>query len=473
LGIGGWVSDFVPPCCPACIPVSRPAFPSATCTLHTCPRFAVEKMMPSRKSPVHWPSVWQLVLSVLGILGLWGVAALMLVTTVSAAFSGDTLGATAILLNAAGLGFSGVLLIPSAGYALMRLLGKPFTRHFPLRYLSWIILFFPLVILLGHFASRSVAGGYLFLPVFHILAALIPVIWLLSIGLRGLPTGSQQRSWGVFGIGMVGAPLLSLLSEAAVLLILGMFVFLYLMQDPEILDFFLAAASSPVSPDPEVLIKLVEPYLMRPGTLYLVLVFGALLVPLLEEMFKPIGVWLLAGRGISAAEGFAAGLLSGAGYALFENFTLSAGGGGDGWAMTAAARTGTSLVHMLTTGLVGWALALAWRERRYLRLAGTYLLAILIHGMWNTMVILTAVSGFSTDELPLPDALALVGDVAPFVIAALLIFGLLLLLRLNASFRKSVAEAQTPHAPSPDRAIMPPAVRQPAETADFEKDLHS
>jgi hypothetical protein len=426
--------------------------------------------MTTPKASTHWPSVWQLALSVLGILGLWGIAALMLVTTVSAALSGDTLGAMAVLLNAAGLGFSGVLLIPSTGYALMRLLGKPVTLHFPLRHLSWIILLLPLVILLGHLASQSTVGEYLFLPVFHILAALIPVIWLLSMGLRGLPTGSQQRAWGVFGIGMVGAPLLSLIAEATVLLFLGIFGILYLLQDPQILDFFLDAVNSPISPDPEAFLNLIEPYLMRPGTLYLVLVFGALLVPLMEEMFKPIGVWLLAGRDISAAEGFAAGLLSGAGYALFENFTLSAGGGGEGWAMTAAARTGTSLVHMLTTGLVGWALALAWRERRYLRLAGTYLLAILIHGMWNAMVILTAISGLSEDELPLPDFLALLGNEAPLMLAALLILGLLLFLKINTSFRKLATEAQTSNDQFPEHAIMPPVAQQPAETVHSKKE---
>jgi hypothetical protein len=237
---------------------------------------------------------------------------------------------------------------------------------------------------------------------------------------------------------------MSLVTEGVAALIFGGLGLLYLLHDPQSRDFFLKVSNSPVTPDPAEVIALFKPYLMRPGTLYLLLVFGALLVPLLEEGFKPVGVWLLAGRSISAAEGFTAGLLSGAGYALFENFTLSAGGGGNGWAMTATARTGTSLVHMLTTGLMGWALALAWRERRYLRLAVTYLLAIFIHGVWNTMVILAAMAGLPVEEFPSPDFVVTLGRMAPLVLASLLLVGLLLFLKVHARFKQSLSPAIYP-----------------------------
>ena len=110
------------------------------------------------------------------------------------------------------------------------------------------------------------------------------------------------------------------------------------------------------SPGP--LLDQLETYLMQPSTLYIALLFGALIVPLLEELFKPIGVWLLVGRKPSPAQGFAAGLLSGAGYALFENFSLGASAGED-WAMVVVARIGTSLIHIVTAGLMGWALSLS------------------------------------------------------------------------------------------------------------------
>ena len=393
---------------------------------------------PRAQKNIHWASAWQLILSLLSILSLWGIAALMLLVVVSAAFAGNSRGSIVSLLNAVGLGFSGVLLIPSAGYALMRILGKPVTLRYPTRHANWIILLLPPLILLGHFSTQSALGKYVFLPAIHILAALIPVIWLLSLGLRGLPTGSKQRSWGVFGAGLVGAPFLSLIVEAALLIVLGIAALVYLAQIPEIWDFFLYDAANPSAPDTDAFIKLLEPYLMRPGTIYLVLLFGALLVPLIEEIFKPIGVWLLAGRGLSAAEGFAAGVFSGAGYALFENFTLSAGGGGETWAVTVAARTGTSLMHILTAGLMGWALALAWRERRYFRLMGIYLLAVLLHGLWNMMVLFTMLSELASEGFPVPDFLISWGRLAPFGLAALLGFGLFLYLMINLFLKASL-----------------------------------
>jgi uncharacterized membrane protein YiaA len=38
---------------------------------------------------------------------------------------------------------------------------------------------------------------------------------------------------------------------------------------------------------------------------------------------------------------------------------------------------------------------LAWRERRYLRLIGTYFLVVLLHGLWNTFAMLFTFSGLA------------------------------------------------------------------------------
>jgi hypothetical protein len=37
---------------------------------------------------------------------------------------------------------------------------------------------------------------------------------------------------------------------------------------------------------------------------------------------------------------------------------------------------------------MGAAIVLAWRERQFLRLLGTYLLAVLLHGLWNACAML-------------------------------------------------------------------------------------
>lgn len=385
-------------------------------------------------SPTHWPSVWQFALSLFGILALWGLSLAMLLMVFGSALTGDMVGATALVLNAAGTAFAGVLLIPSMGYALLHLLHKPVPFNLHLRRPGWIILALPPVLLLGYFAVQMDATALLILPVLHVLAAGISVAWLLALGLRGLSVGSAQRAWGIFGMGLVAAPFLSLIAEFIALLGLGV---LYLALNPGLLETILELSSSMSLDTPGPLLNELESYLMQPGTLYIALLFGALIVPLLEELFKPIGIWLLAGRNPSPAQGFAAGLLSGAGYALFENFTLGASAGGD-WSMVVVARIGTSLIHIVTAGLTGWALSLAWTEKRYLRLGLSYLVAVSIHALWNGTVILTAVSEIFGTEVAIPDFLLSISAGAPIVFAVLILGCLLLLLAFNAALRHTL-----------------------------------
>ncbi len=107
---------------------------------------------------------------------------------------------------------------------------------------------------------------------------------------------------------------------------------------------------------------------------------------MIEEALKPIGVWLLFGRRLTPAAGFAAGALSGAGYALIESLALTSSG--EAWSSLVLARTGTSAVHILTAGLTGWALVLAWQKRRFLPLLLAYLCAVMIHGLWNGLTLM-------------------------------------------------------------------------------------
>jgi hypothetical protein len=395
---------------------------------------------PVAPSKLHWPSVWQLTLSLLGILVLWGISLAILLAVVGSVLTGDMLSATALILNAAGTAFAGLLLIPSAGYAIFRLLDKPAPFHLRLRRPSWVILALPPILLLGYLATRTQITSLLFLPVLHVVAAAISVGWLLALGLRGLSVGSPQRAWGIFNMGLVAAPLLSLVAELAALLSFGV---LYLMVNPGLLDVFLGLSQSMPLQSPEALLEQLEPYLMQPSTLYIVLAFGALVVPLLEELFKPVGVWLLYGRNPSAAQGFAAGLLSGAGYALFENFSLGASAGED-WAMVLSARIGTSLIHILTAGLMGWALSLAWTEKRYLRLALSYMAAVAIHAMWNGTVIISAATELFGTQVSLPEIFYTLSAGAPLIFGVLIIGCFMLLFGFNASLRRAIIPPEQP-----------------------------
>jgi RsiW-degrading membrane proteinase PrsW (M82 family) len=173
-----------------------------------------------------------------------------------------------------------------------------------------------------------------------------------------------------------------------------------------------------------------------PAVIFSVIIFGAVIVPLIEELIKPVGVWLLAGRRLTPAEGFAIGALSGAGYALVESLFL--GSGGQEWAFVVLARLGTSAVHILTAGLMGWALVTAWTQSRYIRLAAIYLLAVLIHGLWNGLTIASVFANMSQTLPASAGSFSQIGSVIPYALASLAGAAFLTILLIN---RKLKAEA--------------------------------
>jgi hypothetical protein len=166
------------------------------------------------------------------------------------------------------------------------------------------------------------------------------------------------------------------------------------------------------------------------------LIYIAVLVPAIEELLKPLGVWLLAGRLDSGAQGFTLGALSGAGYGLIETIGVSAQAGE--WASLLFSRIGTGLLHITMSALMGAAIVIAWRERRYLRLIGTYFLAVLLHGIWNAFATLFTFSTLAefTDQ---PGRL---GTIQPMLIAVMSLLAVVLfviLLVFNRRMRKTVS----------------------------------
>jgi hypothetical protein len=161
----------------------------------------------------------------------------------------------------------------------------------------------------------------------------------------------------------------------------------YISTQPELLSqvMDLVETAQFSQPTPDEILELFSPYILSPGVIFAALAMGAVIVPLIEEALKPIGVWLLAGRRLSAPAGFAAGALSGAGFALSESMLLSSNG--TDWPTLILVRIGTGGIHILTAALTGWALAVAWKRRRFVLLALAYLTAVLIHGLWNGLTI--------------------------------------------------------------------------------------
>lgn len=363
-----------------------------------------------------------------------------------------------LFMMAAALLASGALLLPSAGYALWRLLHRQsvdILRVFRVIKPNLLIFALPILLLLGFWFSRMPGLAWLLLPLMHVLAVGLSVLWLLYIAIRNLPLGSPQRFWGVFGSGLVLGPMLILIIEGIAVVVSVLIAIMIITSQPKLLQELssLLQWMSAMNPTQEMLSARISPYLQHPGVVFSVVAFGAVIVPLIEEALKPIGVWLLVGRDLSPADGYVAGALCGAGYALFESLAITSGG--EEWAALVVARAGTAVVHILTAALTGWALASAWSGKHYLRLGLTYLTAVLLHGIWNGSTLLAA---FSTQvagvDLQASSAwLRNMGTAAPYGLVILAIGAFITLWWSNKAFRLAKPEGdqskliEEPHLP--------------------------
>ena len=290
-------------------------------------------------------------------------------------------------------GFEAILLVLAAFFSFQKTLEKPAAdREISFTLAPWqmilIVIAASLSILVGSWVGGMKTVNWLVLPILTIPAIVLPLGLLLGLGARNLPLGTRWQVWSVVGLGMTLIPFLLLILEITIAILLFFGVIAYVVAQPE-LAYRLQGISQQIlvlGPQSEAARDLLAPLLTKPGVIVAALLYTAFLVPAVEELFKPLGVWLLARRLDSQAQGFALGALSGASYALIE--TIGVSGQGGEWATLLFTRIGTGLLHITTSALMGAAIVFALRERRYLRLLGTYILAVTLHGLWNTSAIL-------------------------------------------------------------------------------------
>lgn len=399
-----------------------------------------------------WLTIIQFVFSVVAILGFWALALALLVFGIFSPvdFQGGNLEKLSLYVFAAGSAAVGLLVVPSAVYSFNRISGRDIAVRFPDRW--WLhptilILALPAVLLLGHLAARQGSFGLLLLPFFHILAVGLPVLWFLYLGVRGLPLGSQQRRWGVFDSGLVLGPIMIMVVEVILLGVVILVIGLFLINQPDLLRELFTDIEGLVNSnaDPDQIITELRPFLLNPAVIFLVYLFAALLVPLVEEALKPVGVWLLINRGISPAEGFTAGLMSGAGYAFFESLALTSAA--EQWMMVVVARIGTAVIHILTAGLMGWAMVYSWRNSSYLRLGFTYLGVVCLHGLWNGLTLLMVLALIIEESNPVSEiyfGVPAIGGLVPFFLGMLSLTAFLALLWVNRYLKKVYPEEGSP-----------------------------
>jgi hypothetical protein len=414
--------------------------------------------MEAKPSSKNWQVTLTLVISAIGVLYFVGQALILGAFLLISRFApevGFSQGEMAGRLFWPSI-LCAILLFPIFLISLYQLQGKPSPRWLDAnhgsirRMINWSILIWPVFVFLGWLGSTRLEFSAFLLGPINLLVAGIPVLWIYHIAQRNLNGGSQIRKWRIFGFSFTLMPLVIIVIEILAILLLilmgGIYLTHQLSLNPQleqellqIIEYLKSEANNP-----NALLQQIKPYITHPGVVLGILVVLAGVMPLIEEIFKPLALWTLAGREISPQEGFVGGLLCGAGFTLMENILfIATSATSEDWLFMAVGRAGTGVLHMLASGLVGWGLARAWRDRKWLFLGLITLAAVLLHGLWNALAVLT---GFAPLYLGLDLSSISLGQTLLFNTPVILLWILssVALVLINRHFRKHTDEINFP-----------------------------
>lgn len=320
----------------------------------------------------------------------------------------------------------GVLSIPGIVFLIQKLSGNtqpradeaedpfdemPFSRML----LPNIILAVTVLLLLVTFLlSTQVEFARWILPFLQVPAVIVPVFWLLQFGTRKIYPRDAKRNWIAFGLNLTIQPTLAVTFEVILFIALVLLAFIGMaILDPAMMADTIAELEQinhlPVT-TVEDMDALIGEWLQKPMVLLFVQLFVSLLVPLLEELIKPLLILRWWKRPLAPVEGFWLGLIGGATFSIYETFGNIANMViVEEWYTLLLARIGTSLLHMGTAALMGWALMATFKDHKWLRMIGVYLACVLLHGGWNFFAI---IDGFSNLPMQSPPAMFIFTPIA-------------------------------------------------------------
>lgn len=289
-----------------------------------------------------------------------------------------------------------------------------------MRWLNALIALLPFNLIVGALVfSNQTLRNYL-LPVLTSLSLTIGVIWLIRVGSKNLWGNHPQRDSGLISLMSGFTVWFIMFLEMMVMLMMGVMLFAGVMTNPDLFNRFeqLLPLFQQANPDTESLMRALEGMVSLPlligGAMFLI----AGILPVIEELFKTIGVWMLSGRKLTPQEGWTAGLMSGAGFALVEGLfyglQMTMAPDATTWISTLIGRTGGTILHTLFGGMVGLAYARSWRDGKAGRVLGVYVAVIAMHGLWNALAIaqgalaLGGKSAMATNWMYLPLGLMMV-----------------------------------------------------------------
>ena len=387
----------------------------------------------------HWPSL--LTLIVLGI----GAAFVLLISfglgvnSIIGLFT-DGIDPAGGMISSFAFGFEFIILILSFWFILQKTMGRDQADQ-PLKFpfAGWqiiaginIVIF--AAVIGGITAYTEIAWlNWIILPALTILV-IVPPIWMLfGIGTNGIDLGPRWRFFSVLGLGMTVGPILMIILEIILLVVIILAGFIYLaVQKPDLFQEIINLTQQLQNEtDPDFILNSVAPYVANPAVIATLLGYIAFLVPLIEELLKPLAVWIFAKKIESPAQGFAMGMLSGGAFALLESLNAS-GDGSVSWPVIVSIRAGTSLLHMTASGLVGWGIVSAFQEKKAGRFFAAYFSAVAIHGIWNACAVGAGISTIG-ELIGKPEWLF---NIIPAAISGMAVLGIGMFVVLIASNRK-------------------------------------
>jgi hypothetical protein len=286
-----------------------------------------------------------------------------------------------------------ILILPSTLSTVFMLMGKPQWENkvkLGRPFLMAAIILYPLALGIGWFLSLQNNAFNILASPLNLLVVILPLAVIFILSTHNLKQGSVHRSWGLLSFGLTVTPILIMgLEILMVVTISGIAAFVVMKASPDavlILNRLIQRLSFN-GMNTEGIVRILQSYIRYPFTIYLIISLMCGFIPLLEELLKPLGCWFLLNRRLTPQEGFVAGIISGLAFSVIESLNSMTMVMNGSWSFTAIMRIGTGLIHISTTGLMGWALASSISDGRYYRLVLSYLAAVVIHGSWNLMVV--------------------------------------------------------------------------------------
>ena len=355
--------------------------------------------------------------------------------------TGATVGAS---FAALGLGLG----LPLAWQGLNSLRGLP-SRLFRPRPARVLVAFFVVALILGQVVLAFDLLPALTFPPFYILGAVLPPLFFLAFVGRSLAFPGRRLAgdarWREVVLQLASGAFLATFgafgSEAVLGLLSMVIVFTLTALTPGGAAWFQELSAQLQDPrwfqNPENSYGL----LLSPPVLITLGLAVLVIAPMVEELFKPLGVVIMSYRRPGKARAFLWGLAGGAGFALAEGL-FSGALSLESWSGTALLRVGAAAMHCLGGGLMGLGWHYLFATRRPWRLLGAYAASVGLHSLWNLAAFGMIVVSFSTVASATDEVGLALGGLVTLALTALLLllafFAIFLIFHLTRRLQAQV-----------------------------------